>query len=491
MIDAINILSGMEYNGTMSMLRTCHQLHEIKKYVPQTGKKFTEFTPADVCVYGVRELQFMITQSDILIYSLCDILCEHGHIEILKYLHDNFECIITTKSANLAAKSGHLNIVKWLNTVCPNCIKLETVQSALYSNNIELLEYLHEYVYFPNKLFENSVSVGNFGAAVWLYVMGIKPEIISPELYVKAAEHGNLEMMIWLGSKLSTIPKLGAVMMAAKHDHLHIIASLYTVEMYNYFNISDLCVKYNSINTLKQLQHYAHVSMDAFNAAASHGYMEIMVYLYECGYCEPNEETMIDAVCSGNVELVKWLSGIMDFDIGEAISEAKEYGHVDIVRYLAGAPFPHNDVIMPYVWKCDYLTGTSKIKNMVHMAVKDGVSDVPCLFMDTISEWFSDNYYYVALMNGHLEIIKLFYYATGEMPDLRTAAIMENQFEILRFLYDIGMPIEHNHIITMVEMGNIEMLNWALPKAEFIKPSILMSRCRDTNMRLWLQLCTG
>ena len=73
---------------------------------------------------------------------LCDIAVENGHIDCLKYLHEN-GCSWSTETCNKAAENGHIDCLKYLHeNGCP--WSTETCNKAAQYGHLYCLKYLHQ-----------------------------------------------------------------------------------------------------------------------------------------------------------------------------------------------------------------------------------------------------------------------------------------------------------------------------------------------------------
>ena len=79
-----------------------------------------------------------------------DYTAENGHLEIIKWLHENLSKIInsnnvcTTYAMNIAAAQGHLEIVKWLHENRNEGCTTTAMDYAASNSHIEVVKWLHE-----------------------------------------------------------------------------------------------------------------------------------------------------------------------------------------------------------------------------------------------------------------------------------------------------------------------------------------------------------
>ncbi|KAL7750877.1 hypothetical protein RI367_003837 [Sorochytrium milnesiophthora] len=74
-----------------------------------------------------------------------NIAAEHGHLEVLKYLHADGTWLCTTRAMDMAAFRGHLQVVEWLHHNRTEGCTVEAMDSAAGRGDIEMVRFLHEH----------------------------------------------------------------------------------------------------------------------------------------------------------------------------------------------------------------------------------------------------------------------------------------------------------------------------------------------------------
>jgi len=140
-------------------------------------------------------------------YIYTQIACENGHLDILKYLHENeysewyeYKCCNYVRHLNIyvssyAAENGHLNILKYLyENGCP--WDGYTCASAAENGHLDALKYLHEngcpwngYVY------RCAIEGGHLNTLKYLHDNGCPQSIYE---YNIAADRGHLDILEYL-----------------------------------------------------------------------------------------------------------------------------------------------------------------------------------------------------------------------------------------------------------------------------------------------------
>ena len=93
-----------------------------------------------------------------------------GHLEVVRWLHDNRTEGCTTDAMNWAAKNGHLEVVRWLHEDRSEGCTKRAMNDADGYGHLEVVRWLHEH----------------------------RSEGCTTDAMVLAARHGHLEVVKWL-----------------------------------------------------------------------------------------------------------------------------------------------------------------------------------------------------------------------------------------------------------------------------------------------------
>jgi len=91
--------------GTIAMIQLYAQNY------PKEHEKIIEFS----CKYNHLDVLQCVNIQQKHFKNAMDIAVEYGHLEVVKWLHENCAEGCTTDAMDFAAKSGHLEVVKWLH----------------------------------------------------------------------------------------------------------------------------------------------------------------------------------------------------------------------------------------------------------------------------------------------------------------------------------------------------------------------------------------
>jgi hypothetical protein len=214
--------------------------------------------------------------------STCSHVAKSGHLEVLKWLHEN-KCPISSSISRHAAEGGHLNILQWLyENGYP--FDIWTCARSARGGHLEVLQWLHE----------NGCPWDKYTCA-W------------------AAEGGHLEVLQW--ARANGCPwDASTCASAAYGGHLEVL----------------------------QWARANGCPWDSWTCAnaAEGGHLEVLQWAHENG-CPWDEETCAMAALSGNLTLLQWArSQGCPWD-QDTCTNAVEGGHLEILKWARahGCPF--------------------------------------------------------------------------------------------------------------------------------------------------------
>src|SRR6476661_2624364 len=73
-----------------------------------------------------------------------DWAADHGHLEIVKWLHENRKEGCTTGAMDRAATNSHLEVVKWLHENRKEGCTTWAIDCAAVNGHLEIVKWLHE-----------------------------------------------------------------------------------------------------------------------------------------------------------------------------------------------------------------------------------------------------------------------------------------------------------------------------------------------------------
>ena len=128
-----------------------------------------------------------------------DYAAQQGHLEVVKWLHENRTEGCTTKAMNWAAENGHLEVVKWLHENRTEGCTTQAMDWASCNGHLNVVKWLHE----------NRTEGCTIKAMNW------------------AAHNGHLEVIKWLHENRTEGCTVNAMNWAVHNGHLEVIKWLH------------------------------------------------------------------------------------------------------------------------------------------------------------------------------------------------------------------------------------------------------------------------
>eukprot|EP00611_Tribonema_gayanum_P012613 TRINITY_DN2324_c0_g1_i3.p1 TRINITY_DN2324_c0_g1~~TRINITY_DN2324_c0_g1_i3.p1 ORF type:complete len:288 (-),score=39.14 TRINITY_DN2324_c0_g1_i3:467-1330(-) len=207
-----------------------------------------------------------------------DAAAEHGHLAVVKWLHENRTEGCSTAAMDLAAANNHLEVLQWLHNNRKEGCTSDAFHFAAIYGHLQIIQWLHH---------NNLVQSAAHG------------EIDALEL---AAEHGHLTVVQWLldhgygGQKSLEL----AMRFAAANGHVRIVEFLHKQEG-------------------QPLQ------PEDFLVASSNGQLEVVMYSWQ--HCDWRHNMTSTCGSSGSAAL-----DVLD----AALEQATAGGHSKVLEYLQG-----------------------------------------------------------------------------------------------------------------------------------------------------------
>lgn len=72
------------------------------------------------------------------------IASKYGHLDVVKWFHDNWNNSITREAMDYASENGHLEVAKWLHENRTEGCTEESIMQAIRNNYNEIVQFIHE-----------------------------------------------------------------------------------------------------------------------------------------------------------------------------------------------------------------------------------------------------------------------------------------------------------------------------------------------------------
>ncbi|GMF44317.1 unnamed protein product [Phytophthora fragariaefolia] len=122
----------------------------------------------------------------------------NGHLEMVVWLHNNRSEGCTTDAIDAAARGGHLDVIKWLHAHRSEGCTTMAMNNAAATGSLAVLKWLHE------NCSEGCTAAAMDGAAAYAHLDTVKwlhrnrSEGCSERAMNSAAHNGNLQVLRWL-----------------------------------------------------------------------------------------------------------------------------------------------------------------------------------------------------------------------------------------------------------------------------------------------------
>ena len=288
----------------------------------------------------------------------CSRVAGTNKLELLKWAREEKQCEWDEETINVAALQGNMEMVKYcVANECPinemACVSV--CACAASKGHLEMLKYLHEEAKAPWDCETASFAARNGHLHILEYFVEREYDEFDESACSWAAEYGYLECLKYLHEVAEAPWDCETANWAASNGHLHILEYLVERE-YDEFNESACsCAAYNGhLNCLKYLHEEVKAPWDCETAsfAAANGHLHIFEYLVEREYDKYTELACSCAAEKGHLECLKYLHEVAKapWDC-EAVQMAREYNHSECLQYLLD-----NDCPLPDGWR--YESGT-------------------------------------------------------------------------------------------------------------------------------------
>lgn len=242
--------------------------------------------------------------------SAMDSAATWGHLNVVKYLHENWSRQCSTDAMNYAAYGGHFEVVRWLHEHRREGCTTLAMDLAALAGHIEIVKWLHDH----------------------------RSEGCTPRAMDAAAANGHLELVQWLHENRTEGCTTGAMDGAAASNHLELLQWLHE-------NRSEGC----TTRAMDQAAANGHLTVvqwlhdhrsegcttRAIDEAASNGHLAVVEWLYKHQSQACTSRSMIGAASNGHLAVVKWLhwKGVQ-VSADDAVRNAAQFGHLNVVRWL-------------------------------------------------------------------------------------------------------------------------------------------------------------
>ena len=192
-----NLMKYAAKNGHLEVVKWLHENH-IEGRTDEAMDWAAKNGHLEIVIWLHLNRKERLTSGGMCTTDAMDWAAHNGYLEVVKWLHENRQEGCTMNAMNFAASNGHLEIVKYLHQNQKMCTYL-AMDWAAYNGHLEVVKWLHE----------------NRTEGCTTYAMDI------------AAKEGHLEVIKWLHENRQEGCTSNAMYLAAQFDHLEVVKWLY------------------------------------------------------------------------------------------------------------------------------------------------------------------------------------------------------------------------------------------------------------------------
>ncbi|KAL3664891.1 hypothetical protein V7S43_010069 [Phytophthora oleae] len=247
--------------------------------------------------------------------TVMDTAAEHGHFDVLKYLHElqragETRLFFTKNAMDKAAGNGHLSIVQWLHNNRSEGCSTAAMDEAAAHGHLEVMKWLHHYRAegCTQTAMDKAAMYGHLNVVEWLHAN--RSEGCTTRAMDEAAMTGHLDMVKWLHANRSEGCTQYAMDEAAVHGCLHVVKWLHS-------NRTEGC----SVRAMSEAAENGHLNVvqwlyanrsegctsEAMDYAAVFNYFEVVLFLhYQC-HVDCSEEAVLETRENNHPEMLAWV----------------------------------------------------------------------------------------------------------------------------------------------------------------------------------------
>lgn len=315
----LNILEYMINNGynidpDITSFAAARNHFELLKQLVDKGFRINCATISKAIMTGNEDMiQWLLLKKRVKnVNNITGAAVEKNMIDIIEYLHDKYKGELT-EICNQAIFIGNINVLKWGLRAGYEITK-RTYSDMKYGGHVYILEWLKENNYLESKtthLTTNAVFAGNLDVLKWAKRNDFP---FHPQTWQRAAEGNHFEILKW-----------GADQGFHMNDY-----------------VADYAAYYAAINGNKEmlkwcldrcLNHEFKLKKDLCFAAAWHGRISLIKWLYKKGY-ELSDKIWYIAASNGHLNILNWAH---DNNIYITISDCSNIcinNNIDILKWL-------------------------------------------------------------------------------------------------------------------------------------------------------------
>ncbi|RLN85507.1 hypothetical protein BBJ28_00023614 [Nothophytophthora sp. Chile5] len=270
--------------------------------------------------------------------SLMDAAARSGFLDVVRWLHANFKQKCTTNAMDWAADGGHLEVVQWLHEHRSEGCTPAAMHLAAANGYMDVVKWLqlHRSEGCEEATLGRAAESGHLDMVQWLH--DNRHEVFScPGAMDTAAARGYLDVVKWLHEKRRGSCTIEAMNGAAACGHLEIVKWLHENRSEGCTNAMDIAAANGHLAVVRWLHdnRYEGCSVEAMDCAAKRGDLEMVKWLHANRTEGCTRRAMNNAASSNHLKVVKWLCrNRSEGCTSDVVAVALRYSYLDIAVCL-------------------------------------------------------------------------------------------------------------------------------------------------------------
>ncbi|KAE9103941.1 hypothetical protein PF007_g14218 [Phytophthora fragariae] len=214
-------------NGHLEVLRYLHELGKSFKVTVKRARKRSFDSLYEFFAADDKPKKLPTTTAPKCTTEAIDGAAAHGHLDIVRWLHENRTEGCSTAAMDLASRNGHLEMVQWLHHNRSERCTTEAMDGTASGGHLDVLQWLHEHRNegCTTKAMDGAASGGHLDIVKWLH--DNRSEGCTTGAMDGAAACGALDVVKWLNQNRPEGCTTSAMDEAARKGHIPVIRWLH------------------------------------------------------------------------------------------------------------------------------------------------------------------------------------------------------------------------------------------------------------------------
>ncbi|EFA84826.1 hypothetical protein PPL_01819 [Heterostelium album PN500] len=267
-----------------------------------------------------------------------DIAADLGYLHIVTYLYEQFkmvhpDAISISNAIEYASSNGHLEVIKWIHNNTTLGCSHQAMDMAAKNNHLHVLQWL----------FEN------------------RAEGCSKKALINALSNNNIEVSKWLHANCTTHSEVMEVHEVIKNDHLEAFQFLHAIRLTKNLDIDNkdlqLVCRWGSIRILKYIHSYYKdnqhnqssnntvFTSNLIDIAAEEGWIEVVRFLLDNRTEGFNQQALNNAAFKGHLSVLQLLISHKEHNwTNSTLYESLRNKRYHVTLWLLENMSPHFDI---------------------------------------------------------------------------------------------------------------------------------------------------